>query len=221
MSEKVYSRIIEAEEMVKALCEKQPEVLWCVRPNMVAVMGIENKERSEKNKVLAKIKPIKGCEKAILQANNIDTRYIIEAYWSDWREWDEKKRQWIIFHELLHIHSEIGKTIKHDCEDFKLVLDKVGVNWIDSKELPNLILGDVKFNLELRPSMEEVDEEAKDEIDEEEVAEKKKRGRPKKEEVKKEEAKAVQKDDANPASEEGEEGEEPPKDTEEKDGDIF
>lgn len=34
MSEKVYSRIIEAEEMVKALCEKQPEVLWYVRPNM-------------------------------------------------------------------------------------------------------------------------------------------------------------------------------------------
>lgn len=180
MSEKVYARITEAETIIKQLCEKQPEVLWCVRPDMVTVMGIENKERSEKNKTLAKIKPIKGCEKAILQNNNIPIRYIIEMYWSDWREWDEKKRQWILFHELLHIHSEVGKTIKHDCEDFKIVLDKVGVNWTTSKDLPNLLLGDVKFDLELRPSMEEVEEEDKDEIDEEEV-EKKKRGRPKKE----------------------------------------
>jgi len=178
MTEKVYSRVKEAEEMVKQLCEKQPDVLWCVRPQMIAVYGIENKERSEKNTTLAKIKPVKGCEKAVLQDNNIPVRYILEIYWSDWKEWDEKKRQWILLHELLHIHSEVGKTIKHDCEDFKLVLDKVGVNWVNSKDLPNLILEDVKFNLELRPSMEEELEE-KDEIPENEI-EKNKRGRPKK-----------------------------------------
>jgi hypothetical protein len=177
-TEKLYSRVAEAEEIVKTLCEKYPDVLWCVRPQMVAVYGIENKERSEKCKVLAKIKAVKGVEKAIMKDNNIPVRYAIDLYWSDWREWKEPKRQWIIFHELLHIHSEVGKAIKHDCEDFRIILDKIGVMGYDSEELPNLIINDVKFNLDLRPSMEEVDEEDKMEIDEDEAP--KKRGRPKK-----------------------------------------
>jgi len=155
MTEKVYTRVKDAEIIVKKLCEKQPDVLWCVKPDMVAVLGIENKERSEKNKVLAKIKPFKGCEKAILMENNIPVRYVIELYWSDWNDWNQKKRQWIIFHELLHIHSEIGKTVKHDCEDFKIILDKVGVNWTTSDNLPNLIEDNVKFDLGLRPNLEE------------------------------------------------------------------
>lgn len=208
-TEKVYSRVTEAEAMIKAICQKQPEVLWCVRPEMVQVWGVENKERSEKNKKLAVIKPIKGVEKAIMQDANLPVRYHIDLYWSDWREWKERKKQWIMFHELLHIHSEVGKSIKHDCEDFRIILDKVGVDWSNSETLPDLVNDDVKFNLELRPSMEEVDEEDKDEIDEEEVE--KKRGRQKKE--KSEEPKEEKK-------EEGSEGE---KGTEEgtEDGNVF
>jgi predicted metallopeptidase len=213
MSEKVYSRVTEAEEMIRELCGKYPEALWCVRPQMVTVLGIENKERAEKNTTLAKIKPIKGCEKAILQDNNIPTRYIIEIYWSDWREWKETKRQWIMFHELIHIHSEVGKTIKHDCEDFKIVLDKVGVNWITSETLPNLLNEKVEFNLDLRPSMEDAEEE-NDEINEE--IEKKKRGRPKKEVAKEESVEVIKKDNPELDSDNvKKDGEEDP------DGDVF
>lgn len=162
MTEKVYSRVVEAENIIKKLCEKYPDVLWCVKPENVAVLGIENKERPEKNKTLAKIKPVKGCEKAILQLNNILTRYCIEIFWSDWKEWDEKKKQWIIFHELLHIHHEIGKTIKHDILDFRILVDKVGVEWQNSKNLPDLLNDDVKFNLDLRPSLKDIEEEDED-----------------------------------------------------------
>jgi len=165
-TEKVYSRVKDAEEIVKKLCAKQPEVLWCVRPETVAVLGIENKTRSEKNHTLAKIKPVKGCEKAILQDNNIPIRYIVELYYEDWNTWHEKKKQWILLHELLHIHHEISKTIKHDCEDFKLILDKVGVNWSDSDNLPDLINDDVKFNLALRPSLQDVDKDGEEGEDE-------------------------------------------------------
>ena len=166
-TEKQYSRVKEAEEIIKKLCDKQPEVLWCVKPDTVAVLGIENKERSEKNQTLAKIKPVKGCEKAILQDNNIPIRYIVEIYWSDFNSWHEKKKQWIIFHELLHIHHEMSKSIKHDCEDFKIILDKVGVNWSDSDNLPDLINDDIKFKLELRPSLQDVDKEEDEEENEE------------------------------------------------------
>lgn len=158
-TEKVYTRVKDAEEIVKKLCEKHPDVLWCVRPDNIAVIGIENKKRSKKNRTLAKIKPVKGAEKFILQDNNIPVRYILELYYSDWNDWKERQKQWIIFHELLHIHHEVGKSIKHDCEDFKIILDKVGVNWTTSDTLPDLIDGDVKFNLELRPSMQDVEEE--------------------------------------------------------------
>lgn len=167
-TEKQYSRVKEAEEMIVKLCAKQPEVLWCVKPNTVAVLGIENKERSEKNHTLAKIKTVKGCEKAIFQDSNIPIRYIVEVYWSDWNTWHDKKKQWIIFHELLHVHHEMTKAIKHDCEDFKIILDKVGVNWSDSDTLPDLINDEVKFNLELRPSLGDVDKEEGDDEGEEE-----------------------------------------------------
>ena len=168
-TEKTYSRVTEAEEIIKKLCEKQPDVLWCVKPDMVAVLGIENKQRPEKNKVLAKIKPVKGCEKAILQINNIPIRYVIEIFYSDWNEWKERKRQWILFHELLHIHSEIGKTIKHDIADFKILVDKAGVNWLESDKLPDLVNDDVKFDLELRPSLVDIGEDESDNIEDAEI----------------------------------------------------
>jgi predicted metallopeptidase len=165
-TEKTYSRVTEAEKMIQGLCKKQPEVLWCVRPEIVAVYGIENKDRPEKNKILAKIRTVKGSGKAILQDNNIPIRYIIELYWSDWNEWKETKKQWILLRELLHIHHDIGKTIKHDCEDWRIIIDKVGVCGYDSETLPDLINGEVKFNLDLRPSIEDSEDNETDDVDE-------------------------------------------------------
>jgi predicted metallopeptidase len=154
---RVYSKVDEADAIIKGLCEKQPDAMGFVRPETVIVMGIENSERSEKNHTLAKIKPIKGAEKAIFQINNIKVRYVIELYWSDWNAWSMKQKQWILFHELLHVHPDFEKTIKHDCEDFKIILDKVGVDWTNKKdELPNLLDEEVKFNLDLRPGIKDL-----------------------------------------------------------------
>ena len=163
---RVYSRVDEADPIIRGICEKQPEAMWCVRPETIAVMGIDNVERSKKNHVLAKIKPIKGAEKAIFQQNNIPVRYVIECFWSDWNTWNDRQKQWILFHELLHVHPDFEKTIKHDCEDFKLILDKVGVDWWDKKDsLPSLLNDKVDFNLDLRPGLKDLqDEDDGDEI---------------------------------------------------------
>ena len=193
-TERVYSRVVEAETIVKKLCKKQPDVLWCVRPDNVIVLGIENKERNEKNKTLAKVRPIKGCEKAILQLNNIPIRYAIELYWSDWHTWKEAQKQWIILHELLHIHQEIGKTIKHDCEDFQILIDKVGVRWFESDKLHNLFNEDVKFNLDLRPSLGDDDEEV-DNIDEDEEKKAKKRVKQERDETRAKETEKAKSDE--------------------------
>ena len=154
---RAYSRVDEADQIIADLCESQPDAMGFVRPATIAVMGIDNVERSKKNHVLAKIKAIKGCEKAIFQLNNIPVRYVIELFWSDWHTWTMLQKQWILFHELLHVHPDFEKTIKHDCEDFRIILDRVGVDWVEKKDtLPNLISGEVSFNLELRPGIKEI-----------------------------------------------------------------
>lgn len=177
---RVYSKVDEADAIIKGLCEKQPDAMGFVRPETIIVMGIENTERGKKNNTLAKIKPIKGAEKAIFQINNIRVRYVIELYWSDWNSWSMRQKQWIIFHELLHVHPEFEKTIKHDCEDFKLILDKVGVDWAEKKDgLPDLLNEEVKFNLDLRPGIKELmeGEDGDEIIDEDEEKDEKDDGK--------------------------------------------
>jgi predicted metallopeptidase len=164
---KVYSRVIEADEMVQELCKKYPDVLWQVKPAMVTVLGVENKERPPKSKTLAKVKVVTGTEKALLKINGIGIRYVIDLYFSDWNVWKPAFKQWVILHELLHIAHEEDKVIKHDIEDFKIILDAVGVNWATGeKDLPNLLTTDVKFNLDLRPGLEEAEEEAEEKDEE-------------------------------------------------------
>ena len=163
--EKEYARVPAAEEIIKELCKKYPDALWAVKPENVAVLGVDNVEKPEKNKVLAKIKAIRGSDKALLKLYNVPVRYVITLYCSDWNKWTENLKQWVMFHELLHITAEVGSVVKHDCEDFMLILDAAGVNWSNRTDLPSLLNSDVKFNLDLRPNMLEYCEENDIDVD--------------------------------------------------------
>ena len=49
-----------------------------------------------------------------------------------WNEFGQGKRNLLLFHELLHVinNDEGGyKLIKHDIEDFKMLLEKYGLAW--------------------------------------------------------------------------------------------
>lgn len=173
----VYSKIAAADEMIKKLCEKHPKILWAVRPEQVVVLGIDNKERSKKNRTLAKIRPVKGTEKAIYQVNNIPIRYVCECYWSDWHLWSDKERKAILFHELMHVHPEGERTIKHDCEDFRVILgcSSLGVDWFKKgNKLPDLTEDDVEFDLNLLPAIDDEESEEDDIEDDKKNKEKKK-----------------------------------------------
>jgi len=183
-----YSRINVAEDMIEALCDKYPDVFWAVKPNMVIVMGIDNKTRSEAQKKKApyfmKLKAIKGAEKALLIDNNIPSRYIIEAYWDEWNDWKECRKQVMLSNELLKITADVGKTNSYDCSGFKILMDTFGVNWNDNDEdLKDMLIFDVDFDLDLRPgldldaendeieapSADDADDDAADDADEEVV----------------------------------------------------
>lgn len=97
-----------------------------------------------------------------MMLNNIGIRYVIEVYWSDWNEWTNKQKLALLFHELMHIDNEIGKTVRHDLEDFRMMIDKLGVDWFANKDLPNLLDTKVDFNLAMRPN---VPEDGKLEVD--------------------------------------------------------
>jgi len=45
---RAYSRVAEASEMITKICEKHPKAFWAVTPASIAVMGVDNIERSEK-----------------------------------------------------------------------------------------------------------------------------------------------------------------------------
>jgi hypothetical protein len=65
----------------------------------------------------------------------------------------------------LHISEDQGKLLKYDCFDFKILLDAFGVNWEKRDDLPSIIDGDVKFDLTLRPGIDDALEDG-DESDE-------------------------------------------------------
>ena len=153
--EKIYEEVAEGKEICEKLCQKYPAELWAVRTEIVTVLGVKNKERPEKSTKLAVCIPIKGIHKSLMQLNNINTRYVIELYWSDWNKWNQAQKTALIFHELLHIDHEIGKTVKHDVEDFRLMVDKLGVDWFNDSKLPNLLDDKVEFDLSMRANVPE------------------------------------------------------------------
>jgi len=138
--EKSYSSVEEGDEIVKKLCDKYPEILWAVEPQSVGVYGCDNRESPSNNTALAKIRKVNGVLKAVLEKNNIPLKYVVELYWSDYREWSLYTKQWVIFHELCHILDPEAKGLrKHNIEDFTLTLDIVGIKGYKQDNLPDLL----------------------------------------------------------------------------------
>jgi predicted metallopeptidase len=160
--EKSFSVVEEGEVIVKKLCEKYPEILWAVENQCVGVYGCDNQENSSDTQ--AKIRKVGGVLKAVLEKNNIPLKYIIELYWSDYREWSMRTKEWILFHELLHILDPEAKGLrKHNIEDFSLTLDVVGIGGYKQDNLPDL-LGDkpVEFDKALIAKMMKPTEDKKE-----------------------------------------------------------
>ena len=185
---RTYSPVTEAEEMVKDLCEKYPDVFWTIKPEQIVIRGIDNVDRSEKavekNPLWSKLSNVKGVERAIFAENNIGVRYIIELFWSDWNVWRDSLKLAVIAKNLLEITPDVDKKNRPDCVGFKILYKALGINWErdDGTGIPNLLLADIDFDLELRPGLEdygdnegdeivEIIEEIKDEVGQEEVEE--------------------------------------------------
>ncbi len=139
--DKEYIIIDEGNSIVTALSQKYPKELFAVDPERVIVLGISNKERPSRMKKLAMIHMISSAMKTIIRSlAQKEVEFYIEIYCSDFLTWNDTRRQWIIFHELIHVPRQ-GKSslIQHDTEDFAGILDAVGVDWWSRDDLPNLL----------------------------------------------------------------------------------
>lgn len=162
--EKSFAVVTEGEVIVKKLCERYPEILWACQPDTIGVYGVENQEKSESITTLAKIRKVNGVMAAVLEKHNINLKYIIELYFSDWQNWKPATKNFVIFHELLHIGAPDSKGLrKHSIEDFRLTVDVLGVESYESNSVPDL-LGDkkVEFDKDLITQMQKQDQPKED-----------------------------------------------------------
>lgn len=159
-----YSIVEEANVIIKKLCEKYPDILWACIPDSIQVYGIDNKEKPESSDVLAKIRPVSGVFKAILEKHNINLKHIIEVYWSDYNTWGLQKKNWVMFHELIHVcEPESKKMRKHNIEDFTLIISKIGISGYEGDGLPDL-LGEkpVEFDKRIVAMMQKPEDKPED-----------------------------------------------------------
>jgi hypothetical protein len=149
MGEKTYSVIQEAQQIVVDLCNAYSDELCAVSPHSIIVLGIEN-DPPEYKDWLARTCRIKGAVKTILELANSNAQYYIECYWDEWKSWDDTKRQWIMFHELLHIPLSGNGLVNHDVEDFAGIIDVLGPLWTGRSVLPDMLSGQkIAFKKEL------------------------------------------------------------------------
>jgi len=146
MSEdKSYMIIDEGNDIIRQIRERYPNCFWPVEPDHVIVLGVTNKPRPFSQRALATITKIDTAHRTIIRSFcSKDIQYMIEVYCSDWTQWNDTRRQWILAHEMSHIGSPIMKgLVKHDVEDFGWVIDAVGIDWYNRDDLPDLLGNDL------------------------------------------------------------------------------
>jgi len=162
--ERTYSVISEGQKMVSKLIERYPDVLWQVREEQIAVLGIDNKEPTKRSKDCT-VRSLKNAEKAICQMHKVKTRYILEFWWARWNLWNTTRKEWAILNALMRVSVDEGKLLNPDSVEFRIILDQVGFDWhVEGANLPSLTSGNpIEFDLDLRPGLD-IDEEESDVI---------------------------------------------------------
>jgi len=123
----VYTSMPELKGLVKTMKEKFPEQLNHIKPDGILYLNVSKPKSSYK----AKIGPISRRF-----AHLFPEVYFLEIHKESWDGGTEGDRLYTILHELLHIPDEgfvvdskqYRKTVKHDIQDFKVLVAAYGLN---------------------------------------------------------------------------------------------
>lgn len=117
-------------ELAKVVIEKEPELEFLKRaPITVIFLESEHKKKGKGKTILGQ------CEK--VQEKNkwgIPADFTITIFEPNVRGLNEEQLKILLFHEMLHIGVDYESTTPHDLEDFKVVIDRYGVDWAKPKK---------------------------------------------------------------------------------------
>ena len=149
--EKDYDVLLDGTAMAASLIERYSDSFVGINPAAVIVMAITNKKPPKsKRRKIATCRRLDPVTRALLKHFNCpNVRYFIEFYGCEWLELSEERRQAIMFHELIHIPTPGAESlVPHNVEDFSVLIEMWGCDWINNPNLPNLLEGEkVQFNV--------------------------------------------------------------------------
>jgi len=139
-----YEQLPEFLEIAKKLIDLYPSVFPDVEADKLAAVQITNKDRPEKKTQMWELKPITApvtlfCPKT----------YFITVHSSDWQALSEPHRAALVAEVLLSISPDgEGKTVPFDKKGHGLIFRTLGVDFMDTATIPNLLAGKVDWKTE-------------------------------------------------------------------------
>lgn len=144
--EKQYAIVDEGVRIIRGLKDRYPKCFCNIEPEKIVVVAITNVPRPFSLLKLAQISKLSGANRTIIRSlAKRDIQYVVELYASDWVQWSDTRRQWILAHEISHIPPQDSKKtlLKHSIEDFYWILSTVGLDWEERDDLPDLLNGTI------------------------------------------------------------------------------
>lgn len=133
---KNYKRSEEYREIAERVIDKQEDLHW-IRDVGVQIDYVESSQRKVSNRKLT----FAECMK-VKEIYNLYTEFdfIITVYSPNVAGLTEEQKEILMYHELLHVgvhESNAGELVyvtnPHDVEDFKVVLEKYGLDWASTQ----------------------------------------------------------------------------------------
>lgn len=121
-------------EVAADLIDTEP-VLEKIRKSEVTILYLSSEHKKKKNKK----KVLGQCEKIADKYKwAIPCDFTITIFEPNVEDLTEEQLKIVLLHELLHVGIEENKdgeevysTIPHDIEDFRLIIDRYGLDWTD------------------------------------------------------------------------------------------
>jgi hypothetical protein len=126
----------EAHAIVTSLCSMYPNHLGHVDPKTIGCVAIVNKDKKEGQED-SKIRGIRQPDSLFCTV-----QYVVVFYQSTWENYNPAQRAMMLFKNLIRIPENEdgpdGSLLKHDLQDFKILVQAFGVDYMDNPELPDI-----------------------------------------------------------------------------------
>jgi len=140
----VYEELSQFTDIAEKLLALYPSVFPSIEAKNIAAVQIINKSRPEKKNQMWELRPVVPpvtlfCPKL----------YFVTVYSSDWDSFTDNHKAAVVADVLLSISPEgEGKTVPFDKKDHSIILRTLGIDYMQTSDIPNLLDGKVNWRAE-------------------------------------------------------------------------